>query len=111
MTEGGIPRIVVRIDPDEHPELAAELAPLHDRSRAGRLRILASMGLLFLRAQQSGPPSQQRATSGTTPQASPAATEVAGTVSAPQPRVRKPTRAAGMMNGLDNRGTSGTSET
>lgn len=104
MADGGIPRIVVRIDPDEYPELAAELAPLQDRSRAGRLRLLASMGILYLRAQQSGSLPLTVTVAGTTTPAVPS--EVADTAAAPQTRVRRPTRAAGMM-----RGTSGPGKT
>lgn len=111
MADGGFNRIVVRIDPDEHSELAAELAPLHERSRAGRLRLLASMGLLYLRAQQSGSMSLSVVAAATSPPVGPATTEATDTASAPEPPMRKYTSAAGAMNGVDRSGTSGTAKT
>lgn len=103
MADVGIPRIIVKLNSDEHPELVSELAPLNERSRAGRLRFLAALGLAFQKAQHIGLPPAGGTAHATNPHSSAAvAPSPIEKELGPQTATRKrlPTKAGGAMIGL-----------
>lgn len=95
-------RVVVKIDGEEYPDLAAELESVTERSRAKRLRYLANIGLQIRSGRAFSLPSNTVVSQGGAgAESSPSETE-AGTVntSVPQPstpKLRRPPRAGSAM--------------